>query len=525
MKTTAAFKSVGAPRRSPFLFWIRLPQTVAKLFLLTFGQKVLDIGRLAGFNPQGAELRKMKSILVAAGEQKLFQTLRSCFPSDHDLDQAASKNQAMEKLSKKHYDLIFIDIDILLAASPEDNYKEVLQPFREIYPTVEIVVMAPQVQIRKAVRAVKAGASDYISYPIDPEEVKHVADGITESIIKRSELNYLRDQFWRADSLELVQTKSPVMQTVFEKIRSVSPTKSNVLLIGETGTGKSVLAKLVHQHSNRRNAQFISVHCGAIPDTLVESELFGHEKGAFTGAIKRKLGRFEIAKGGTIFLDEIGTITPSAQVKLLQVLQDGTFQRVGAEETRKTDVRVIAATNANLKKMCDDGKFRKDLYYRLNVFPIEIPSLTQRLEDIPLFVETFLKKLNKFSAKNIHGIDPRVLDAFYKYSWPGNIRELENLVERAYILETSTKLTPASFPSELIGPEAKPVFILSSEALTLAQARQIGIEEVERNYLKEVLARNKGRIGESAKASGISSRQLNKLMNKYGIKKEEFKPL
>ena len=465
----------------------------------------------------------MKSILVVAGEQKLLQTLRSCFPSGHDLDLAASKKLAVERLSKKRYDLIFIDIDLLLEEIPGENYKEALQPFREIYPTIEMVIIAPQGQIRKAVRAVKAGASDYLSYPIDPEEVKHVTEGITESIIKRSELNYLRDQFWRADALELVQTKSLLMKTVLEKIRSVSPTKSNVLLIGETGTGKSVLAKLIHQHSNRRNAQFISVHCGAIPDTLVESELFGHEKGAFTGAIKRKLGRFEIAKGGTIFLDEIGTIAPSAQVKLLQVLQDGTFQRVGAEETLQTDVRVIAATNADLKKMCDDGKFRKDLYYRLNVFPIEVPALTERVEDIPLFVETFLKKLNRFSAKNIHGVDPRVLDAFYKYSWPGNIRELENLVERAYILETSSMLQPASFPSELTGPESKPVFVPSSDTQTLAQARQLGIEEVEKNYLKDVLARNKGKIGESAKASGISSRQLNKLMNKYRIKKEVFK--
>jgi DNA-binding NtrC family response regulator len=467
----------------------------------------------------------MKSILVATGEQKLLQTLRSCFPSDHELDQAPSKNQAVELLSKRRFDLLFVDLNIFLDKIPDENYKEALQPFRQIYPSIEIVVMAPQDQIRKAVRAVKAGASDYLSYPIDPEEVRHVAEGITDSIIKRSELNYLRNQFWRADSLDFVQTKSPVMEIVFEKIRSVSPTKSNVLLVGETGTGKSVLAKLIHQHSNRREAQFISIHCGAIPDTLVESELFGHEKGAFTGAIKRKLGRFEIARGGTIFLDEIGTITPSAQVKLLQVLQDGTFQRVGGEETLKTDVRVIAATNADLKQMCDDGKFRKDLYYRLNVFPIEIPALTQRIEDIPLFVETFLNKLNKFAAKNIHGIDPRVLDAFYQYAWPGNIRELENLVERAYILETTSTLTPASFPSELIGSEAKPVFVPSSETLTLAQARQVGIEEVERNYLKQILARNKGKIAESARASGISSRQLNKLMNKYRIKKEEFKPL
>jgi DNA-binding NtrC family response regulator len=440
----------------------------------------------------------MKSILVATGELKLFQLLRSCFPPDHDLDQASSKNQAVQQLSDKRYDLVFIDIDIFLEEIRAENYKEALQPFRKIYPTIEIVVMTPQSQIQKAVRAVKAGASDYLAYPLDPEEVRHVAEGITESIIKRSELNYLRNQFWRADSLEFVQTKSPVMQTVFEEIRSVSPTKSNVLLIGETGTGKSVLAKLIHQHSNRRDAQFISVHCGAIPDTLLESELFGHEKGAFTGAIKRKL--------------------------LLQVLQDGTFQRVGGEETLQADVRVIAATNADLKKMCDDGKFRKDLYYRLNVFPIEVPPLTERVKDIPLFVETFLKKLNKFSAKNIHGIDPLVLDAFCKYSWPGNIRELENLVERAYILENSAMLKPASFPSELTGPELKPVFVPSSEIQTLAQARQLGIEEIEKNYLKDVLARNKGKIGDSAKASGITSRQLNKLMNKYGIKKEEFKP-
>jgi transcriptional regulator with GAF, ATPase, and Fis domain len=315
------------------------------------------------------------------------------------------------------------------------------------------------------------------------------------------------------------------MRNVFDKIRSVSPTKSTVLLTGDTGTGKSVLAQLIHQHSNRRDAQFISVHCGAIPDTLVESEMFGHEKGAFTGAIKRKLGKFEIANGGTIFLDEIGTITPSAQIKLLQVLQDGTFQHVGGEETIKTDVRVIAATNADLKNMCDEGQFRKDLYYRLNVFPIEIPALRERFEDIPLFIDTFLKNLNKFSLKEINAAHPQVLDAFSRYSWPGNIRELENLIERAYILETSDQLTPESFPGELFESDSTPVFIPSSEDLTLTAARQRGVEEVERNYLKDVLTRHKGKIGDSAKVAGISTRQLNKLMNKYGIRKEEFKSL
>jgi DNA-binding NtrC family response regulator len=437
----------------------------------------------------------------------------------------STKNQALDLLSKRRYDFIFIDIDILFEEVSDENCQEAMQPFRQIYPTIEIIIMAPHNQIRKAIKAVNAGASDYLPYPIDPEEVKHIAEGITESIIKESELSYLRDQFWHVDSLELVQTKSSKMRNVFDKIRSVSPTKSTVLLTGETGTGKSVLAQLIHRHSNRRDAQFISVHCGAIPDTLVESEMFGHEKGAFTGAIKRKLGKFEIANGGTIFLDEIGTITPSAQIKLLQVLQDGTFQRVGGEEILKTDVRVIAATNADLKKMCDEDQFRKDLYYRLNVFPIEIPTLSERFEDIPLFIDTFLKNLNKFSLKEINAAHPQVFDAFSRYSWPGNIRELENLIERAYILETSDQLTPESFPNELFESESTPVFIASSEELTLTEARQRGVEEVERNYLKDVLTRHKGKIGDSAKSAGISTRQLNKLMNKYGIRKEEFKSL
>jgi len=264
-----------------------------------------------------------------------------------------------------------------------------------------------------------------------------------------SELDYLRDRFWQEDSLEIVRTRSPLMKRLFDKVRSVAPTKSTVLLNGETGTGKGVLARLIHQHSNRKDGPFISVHCGAIPDTLLESELFGHERGAFTGAVRRKLGKFEIAQGGTIFLDEIGTITPSAQIKLLEILQDGTFHRVGGEERIEANMRVIAATNADLRKMCEAGQFRKDLYYRLNVFPLEIPPLKERMEDIGYIVEVILKKLNKFDLKEIHDIHPHVIDAFGNYPWPGNIRELENLMERAYILEESPILMPDSFPDEL----------------------------------------------------------------------------
>jgi DNA-binding NtrC family response regulator len=438
---------------------------------------------------------------------------------------ALTIDQATGVLQKKRYDLIFIDIEILNQNVSGFDYKTGLRAFWDLCPSVEIIVMSSQEQIRETVKAVKAGARDYLTYPISPEEVKYVSDTINDSVIIESELDYLRDKFWQVDSSKIVQTKSAAMKAVFNKIRSVSPTRSTVLLIGESGTGKSLLAKLIHQHSNRRDAQFISVHCGAIPDSLLESELFGHEKGSFTGAVRRKLGKFEIAKGGTIFLDEIGTITPSAQIKFLQILQDGTFQRIGGEETLKANVRGIAATNADLKKMCDDGKFRIDLYYRLNVFPIEIPPLRERIEDLSILVEIILTRLNKFYPKEIHSVHLRVMDSFKKYLWPGNIRELENLMERAYILETSSVLTPESFPNELIDSEPSHVTTPSNDSLTLAQTRQRGIEEIERNYLKDVLTRNKGRINESARNAGITTRQLNKLMNKYGIRKEKFKAL
>jgi transcriptional regulator with GAF, ATPase, and Fis domain len=313
------------------------------------------------------------------------------------------------------------------------------------------------------------------------------------------------------------------MKAVYRNIRSVAPTKSTVLLSGETGTGKGIAANLIHRHSNRREGPFISVHCGAIPDTLLESELFGHEKGAFTGAVRRKLGKFEIATGGTIFLDEIGTITPSAQIKLLQVLQDGIFQRIGGEQSIKTDVRVICATNTNLKWMCEEGDFRKDLYYRINVFPIDIPPLRERVEDIPHLVEVFLKQMNKFNTKEINDVSPQVVETLKRYSWPGNIRELENLMERAYILETSSVLTPESFPVELFESESVSANPPVDSSLTLAEVRRKGIEDIERNYLKELLARNRGRVKESAEAAGITTRQLHKLMAKYGIRKEEFR--
>jgi DNA-binding NtrC family response regulator len=465
----------------------------------------------------------MKSILVISKEERVFGAIHSCLHPEYRIHHAETRVGGLELLKKKPFDLIFVDLMLLREPMSGNGYKEALLPFWHLHPTIEIIVMSSQEMIRDAVMAVKAGASNYLTYPINAEEVKYVTEDIRDYIIVQSELDYLRDRFWQSDSFEVLHTKYPKMKEVYDKIRSVAPTRSTVLFVGETGTGKGVMARLIHRHSNRNNEQFISVHCGAIPDTLLESELFGHEKGAFTGAVRTKLGKFEIASGGTIFLDEIGTITPSAQVKLLQVLQDGTFQRVGREDTTQSNARVISATNMDLRKMCDNGQFRRDLYYRLNVFPIELPPLRERIDDIPFFAEIFLNKLNKFLQKDIHDVHPNVMDALRAYSWPGNIRELENLMERAYILETSTLLTPQSFPAELFELQTPSATVSVDAGLNLSEVRRKAIDDIERKYLKEQLALNRGKIQDTARAAGITTRQINKLMKKYGIQKEEFK--
>jgi DNA-binding NtrC family response regulator len=466
----------------------------------------------------------MKSILVVSSKSEIFQTIRLALQADFIVESKAGIESALELLQKKRFDLIYIDLDLFSCSASVHDCKKVIESFWKLYPSLEIVVMAPKDKAREAVKAVKAGAYDYLVYPIDPAEVKLVVDSMVDDIIRDSELEFLRSQFWKSEARGLVKTRNDEMLQVLDKIRIVAPTKTTVLLTGESGTGKSLLARLLHSHSTRSDDQFISVHCGAIPDTLVESEFFGHEKGAFTGADRRKLGKFEIANNGTIFLDEIGTITPAVQIKLLQVLQDGTFSRVGGETPLKTNVRVIVATNSDIEAMVDAGRFRKDLFYRVNVFPIEIPPLRSRPEDISFLVEGILNRLNRELSKNIHEVHPQVMDALKHYPWPGNIRELENVVERAYLLEISGKLMPDSFPTEFFKSDlAKAVLLPRTDRYSLSEARQQVIEDFERQYIKALISRNKGKINQSAREAGIGTRQLHKLMLKYGIRKDAFK--
>jgi DNA-binding NtrC family response regulator len=465
----------------------------------------------------------MKQILVCSTYKRAVQVIQESFRKSAHVTANHELNACRDILSHHRFDFFFVDAGFF---SPSENlrgYKDQLNPFRENNPTLEIVLLTNKETIRRTVHLVKAGASDYLTFPLDPVEIHYVIDSITKDQQVYSEITYLRDQFWHRDSYAILKTRSQKMQDVFNKIRAVAPTESTVLLMGETGTGKGVIANLIHRHSPRNAKQFIQVHCGAITDTILESELFGHEKGAFTGATRRKLGKFEIADGGTLFLDEIGTISPNMQVNLLQVLQDRSFQRVGGELDIHVNVRLIAATNSDLQQMSSEGKFRQDLYFRLNVFPIVIPPLRERKEDIPILVQTFLEKLNQTSAKKVRDTEPAVLDALCQYNWPGNIRELENVIERAFVLTEGGRLTVDCLPAELVTLSDNFPVIAIGASETLEDVRQRTIEMVEKTYLIELLSRHHGRIDRSASSAGIGVRQLHKLMKKYRIDKNQFK--
>lgn len=469
----------------------------------------------------------MQHILVATDDQAATKAIVRSFSSQAETSVVRHPDDLKPALAKRPYDVIFADM-AWIDRSPERSFDTIRTALRSLWamaPNLEIIVLTAQENIREAVKSVRAGADNYLTYPVTAEEASYVLESLRESRMMQTELEYLRSADHSSALIPLQQVKSPVMQAVFDKVRRVAQANTTVLLTGETGTGKGVLAKLIHAQSNRASGPFMGVHCGAIPETLVESELFGHEKGAFTGASKRKPGRFEVAAKGTIFLDEIGTISQPTQVRLLQVLQDKVFQRVGGVVDIPMEARIVAASNVDLEELVRKGEFRADLLFRLNVFPICVPSLRDRREDIPMLAEIFLQRLRQQYMKKIEGLHPDVLDAFQSYPWPGNIRELENLMERAYILETSHMLSPDNFPPDLFVGGAPLANVSLDLSLPLSEVRNQAKEHAQRRYIEELIAECRGKVNLTAERAGITTRQLRKLLCRYGIDKSRYKPV
>lgn len=460
----------------------------------------------------------MKILLISDNSQIILKFI-DLFENKEELRVLKNKQNIVSHSPKSNYDVIFCELKFLKELPFEGSDFSASSTSIGYNPSkTRFILITGKDEIKEAMVYVRGGSLSYITSPVTDDEILFNCQSRSFQQIKQPHSNN-----WIPEDATMLRTNNPVMKNLYEQVRLVSMKPTTVLITGETGTGKGVIARLLHHLSDRRDKPFVSIHCGAIPETLLESELFGHEKGSFTGAGRQKKGKFELASGGTIFLDEIGTISADIQIKLLQVLQEKKITRVGGESPIELDIRVIAATNEDLLELCDKGIFRRDLYYRLNVFPLHVPALRERIEDLPLITASLIHKFNIQQNKNINGVDPVLAEALKNYEWPGNIRELENLFERAFILEGSTTVRPSSFPAEILSQPGKPGQIFKFTKGTLAQVRSEVISRVEEEYLRSNLTINKGSIKTTAAAAGITTRQLHKLMTKYDIDKNEFK--
>ncbi len=413
--------------------------------------------------------------------------------------------EALQWVKDQSIDLVLLDIDM-----PGLNGLQVLEKIKELDSNCLVIMLTALQEIKFAVQAMKLGAYDYLSKPVNLEEIKLVIEkGLQHSQLQRKAFNLEQkiQEVWNPTGL--IGT-SPGITKIYQLIDKVARTDTTVLIQGESGTGKELVAYTLHQHSSRRDKSFVTVDCGAIPGDLVESELFGHEKGAFTGASQRKIGKFELARGGTLFLDEIGNLPLFGQAKLLRALEQKQITRVGGTSIIPTDVRIIAATNLVLRQAVREGKFREDLFYRLNVFTLELPPLRERKEDIPLLAENFLNRFAQQQKKNIRGISPKAMEVLLGYSWPGNVRELRNVLERAVIL-AEDQITPEHLPDlTLFSPTP-------FSSLSFSEAKEKLLSDLEKKYILEALAKNKGNKAKAARALQINYKTLYDKLKKYGI--------
>ena len=417
---------------------------------------------------------------------------------------------AVEQVTRRSFDLILMDIRMLKISGIE-----ALEQIKKINPAIPVIIMTAYASVETAVSALKKGAYDYLTKPLDFDELQIVIKRATEHSLLKKENEYLKERLGEKFDRQNIIGNSLAMVKLLEMVEQVAPTQATVLITGESGTGKEMIANAIHANSNRKQAPFVKINCAALTETLLESELFGHEKGAFTGADRKREGKFVQADGGSIFLDEVSEMSPAMQVKLLRVLQERELTRVGGSEVLKIDVRVIAASNKNLKKEIQQGRFREDLFYRLNVVALAVPPLRERPEDISLMVQHFLKMFSERNSKSISGFTPQAMQSLAQYTWPGNVRELMNAVERAVVL-SRTETVDAD---ELVFPMADQISSDHPGAGSLYRptgvVANLPLEEVEKRSILESLAACGGNKSEAARRLGITRKTLRKKLDKY----------
>ncbi|SHE80570.1 two component, sigma54 specific, transcriptional regulator, Fis family [Mariniphaga anaerophila] len=443
------------------------------------------------------------SLLIVDDEESVRDSLYNWFIEDgFEVACAENAKKALSMLEAGHFDIILADIKM-----PGMDGMEMHRRIRTLDPDAIVIIMTAFASVETAVQALKDGAFDYITKPFDPDDLSHLIRNAARQVEMKSENEVLKSRIVSLENIEDIVGNSPEMMKVLKDVESVSQSNSSVIITGESGTGKELIARAIHSNSSRKFFPLVTVHCGALSEDLLESELFGHEKGAFTGAMFNRKGRFEIADGGTIFLDEIGTISGKMQIELLRVLESKQFVRVGGNKEIHSDFRVICATNRDLKKMVDEKAFREDLYYRLNVVNISIPPLRERAGDIQLLVDYFIKKYCNSMSRDLITIEPAALKRMEQYDFPGNVRELENMIERAIVIGNGKEIRLKDLPISTSVP------VSSAESL----------QELEKNHIQQILDKLDWNISRSAKLLKVDRVTLYNKIKKYNLKKDKEK--
>jgi two-component system, NtrC family, response regulator AtoC len=447
-----------------------------------------------------------KRVLIVDDEKNMRWVLGQALSGEgFDVSEAVDGASALAAVAEQEPDVMVLDHRM-----PEPNGMEVLRRLRAKGASFPIIMLTAHGNVATAVEAMKAGASEYLTKPFDLEELKLAIDKALKYSGLAAEVERLRSEIDAEYDVQGIVASDSGMLAVLETVHKVAPTMATVMIYGESGTGKELIARAVHNLSERASKPFVSVSAGALPETLLESELFGYEKGAFTGAVTAKPGRFELANSGTLFLDEIGDISPATQVKLLRVLQERRFERLGGTRLIEVDVRVVAATNQDLQQLIADGDFREDLFYRLNVVPVTLPTLRQRAGDIPLLVAHFLEKSNAGDKR----INPQAMEALVRYAWPGNIRELENTIERIVILSHGDEIGVADLPAEVRAGVSPAERVATGFALP---DDGVDLEEVELDLVRQALDRTGSSIPKAAKLLGLTAKTLEARMQRLGL--------